>query len=394
MEAADIRWREDRNLFSMSGELNLRKGSFRSFLRLFPADRMDEDHAQELIGRWRQGFLAVLLTARRLGSLYMQTRLQRSAREGTEMKRARWILGWALCAAAPALMLAQAGTAQKRAAEQTPAANASVPDEAQAVEIQRQLIQLLRTSPTLTSVVARDPSLLADQAYVTKNNPELEQFLEAHPDVARNPEFYLFSHLPGRGPRDAALERMIWPEMGPPRPDRQNVGDIVGPIAALLAFACFLIALVWLLRMFVESRRWGRAFKLQSEVHGRLIDKFSSNQELAAYMETEAGRRFLEAAPIPMGAEAGQRMPNAVARVLTPVQVGVVMVLLGIGLLLLRNAGPDTGVPMLVLGTVILMPGIGFILSAGIAWVLAGRLGLMPQPAGKHDGHFDSQDRL
>jgi hypothetical protein len=31
-----------------------------------------------------------------------------------------------------------------------------------------------------------------------------------------------------------------------------------------------------------------------------------------------------------------------------------------------------------VLGTVILMPGIGFIISAGITWLLAARLGLMP----------------
>jgi hypothetical protein len=34
---------------------------------------------------------------------------------------------------------------------------------------------------------------------------------------------------------------------------------------------------------------------------------------------------------------------------------------------------------MLVLGTVILMPGLGFIISAGITWILAGRLGLMPE---------------
>jgi hypothetical protein len=34
--------------------------------------------------------------------------------------------------------------------------------------------------------------------------------------------------------------------------------------------------------------------------------------------------------------------------------------------------------PMLVLGTIALMPGIGFIISAGITWVLAGRLGLIP----------------
>ena len=93
--------------------------------------------------------------------------------------------------------------------------------------------------------------------------------------------------------------------------------------------------------MFVENRRWSRIFKLQSDVHGKLIDKFTSNQELAAYMETDAGRKFLEAAPIPIGIEQDRRMPSAVARVLTPLQAGIVMVLLGIGLLLAaaRRAG-------------------------------------------------------
>src|ERR1700690_900813 len=43
-------------------------------------------------------------------------------------------------------------------------------------ETQAQLLMLLRLSPTLTSVVAHDPSLLADQQYVARNNPELAQF--------------------------------------------------------------------------------------------------------------------------------------------------------------------------------------------------------------------------
>ena len=149
----------------------------------------------------------------------------------------------------------------------------------------------------------------------------------------------------------------------------------------MLAFACFLGAVVWLVRQFLENRRWSRIFKLQSEVHGRLIDKFSSTQELAAYMDTEAGRRFLEAAPIPVGFEPEQRVPNAIARVLTPLQVGIVLVLLGIGFFMLRNIHPDARQAMLILGTITLMPGLGFIISAGITWVLAGRLGLMPKAA-------------
>jgi hypothetical protein len=113
-------------------------------------------------------------------------------------------------------------------------------------------------------------------------------------------------------------------------------------------------------------------------------------------METEAGKRFLEAAPIPVNIESSQRMPNTVARVLTPLQIGIVLVLLGIGFLLLRHANPDMETPMLVLGTIVMMPGIGFIISAGITWALAARLGLMPQnpeASGKFGSPYGSREQ-
>jgi hypothetical protein len=262
-------------------------------------------------------------------------------------------------------------------------------------DTQDQLIKLLRTSPTLTSVVARDPSLLSNQEYVNHNNPQLGQFLVQHPDIARNPEYYLFTHLDSRGGRrDQALEREVWPDLSQADgvPFNPNLHEVVGDISGVTAFACFLAALIWLIRQLLENRRWSRIFKLQSDVHGRLIERFSSTQEIAAYMGTEAGRRFLEAAPIPVGFEPEQRMPNAVSRVLWPLQIGVVLVLLGIGLLFLRSAGPDMNIPMLVTGTVVLMPGIGFILSAGITWVLAGRLGLIPESHSAAN-ETNSQDR-
>jgi len=285
--------------------------------------------------------------------------------------------------AGPVLLIAQPAllAAQAVPPKAPPAAVAPMTDqELQAT--QEQLLQLLRTSPTLTTVVAHDPSLLSNQEYVNKNNPQLAQFLIQHPDVARNPEYYLFTNLnfPG-GRRSQALERAVWPDMSAAPYQQNHVRDAIEPIAALAAFACFLGTLAWITRQLLENRRWSRIFKLQSEVHGKLIERFSSSQDIASYMETEAGKRFLEAAPIPIGIEQDQRMPNAVARVLNPLQIGVVLVLLGIGFFLLRNLNADMHIPMLVVGTVALMPGIGFILSAGITWVLAGRLGLIPDNA-------------
>jgi hypothetical protein len=247
--------------------------------------------------------------------------------------------------------------------------------------IQRQLIELLRLSPTLTTVVSHDPSLLSDQEYVSRNNPQLADFLAAHPEVARNPDFYLFTHMnPQDGSPDEALRREVWPDVYNTY-RRTGFDELLSNMAPLLAFAFALVAVFWGVRVFVENRRWSRIFKLQSEVHGRLIDKFSSSQEIAAYMQTEAGKRFLEAAPIPLNVDTGRRVPNAVARVLTPIQIGVVLILLGAGFYSLRGAGPDYDIPMRVLGVLSLMPGIGFIISAAITWVLASRLGLMPPPA-------------
>ena len=316
------------------------------------------------------------------------------------MRKRNLILAWVLSAfVVPVLLIAGPGVISAAAQAQPsdtakPVASAPLSDQDLAT-MQDQLIQLLRTSPTLTTVVIRDPSLLADQQYVSRNNPQLAQFLVQHPEIARNPEYYLFTHIDIRGGRrDEALERAVWPEMSQPR--QTNWIDIVGPLAGAAAFASFLGALLWLTRQFIENRRWSRIFKLQSDVHGRLIEKFSSTQEIAAYMGTEAGRRFLEAAPIPIGLEQETRMPNAVSRVLWPLQAGVVLVLLGTGLLFLRTAGSEMKIPMLVLGTVVLMPGIGFILSAGITWVLAGRLGLIPESpmsANTTDSLSHPQDR-
>lgn len=296
----------------------------------------------------------------------------------------------------PALPAQAAPPAHSAASAQPPAAPAAAPSEKELAITQRELIRLLRLSPTLTTVVAHDPSLLANQDYVSRNNPQLAQFLAAHPEIARNPEFYLFTHArPEDGGPDEALERAVWPEYVQQHGERTV--DVVGPIAAVVAFACFLGAIIWLVRVFLENRRWGRIFKLQSEVHGKLIDKFSSSQELALYMGTEAGRRFLEAAPIPVGFEPEQRVPNAVARVLTPLQIGIVLCLLGAGFFLLRHTTPDTVIPMLILGTVALMPGIGFIISAGVTWVLAARLGLMPDnpaaPETPSNAPFTPRDR-
>src|ERR1700728_4276001 len=101
--------------------------------------------------------------------------------------------------ALPALLCATLAAAQAPAARPAPAARGAqadysvaqpAPSEKDIQTERHELLRLLRLSPTLTTVVSHDPSLLSNQDYVARNNPQLAAFLISHPEVARNPDFY------------------------------------------------------------------------------------------------------------------------------------------------------------------------------------------------------------
>lgn len=234
------------------------------------------------------------------------------------------------------------------------------------------LFSILRLSPKLTSVLSRDPSLLSDQEYVSRNNPALAQFLQQHPDVVRNPEFFLFSDHSRPGMR---LEQYVFPELGYHQSPTERIWSDIIP---LLIFICLFTAVLWLLRVIMENRRWSRLLKLQSDVHGKLLDKFGNNQELLAYMNTDAGKRFLEAAPLPVGSELPTSAKMSLTRILLPLQLGVVVFLLGAAFFSLQSV-PGGETAFRVLGMLGVTLGIGFIISAGLAYFLARHLDLLPK---------------
>ena len=252
------------------------------------------------------------------------------------------------------------------------------------------LFNLLRLSPKLTAVLSRDPSLLGDQEYVSRTNPELAQFLQQHPEIARNPEFYLFADKSRPGMR---LEHYVFPETA----YHPDAWDRIGSeLLAFLVFLVILTALLWLLRVLLENRRWGRILKLQNDVHSKLLDKFSNNQELMTYMNSEAGKRFLEAAPMPAVSQMALPGKVSLARILLPLQLGVVVFLLGIAFLVLRGGVPEGQVPFYILGMLGLTLGIGFIISAGLAYFLARHLDLLPQSTAKveRDASLAAKEQL
>jgi hypothetical protein len=226
----------------------------------------------------------------------------------------------------------------------------------------------------MESLVERDATLIGDTEYVNRNNPRLAEFLQRHPEVARNPEFYLFADLQPEGYNGPRMERL-----GPRDESEQSLWD-PGDVWPFCVFLTIVVALLWVFRVVIENRRWGRLFQVQSEAHTKLLERFGSSEELLAYMRTEPGRRFLESAPLAIGMDSSMAVPSPAGRLMTSLQVGIVLALAGVGLIYIRNSVPEGTHPLLVFGVLGLTLGLGFIVSTGASLALARHLGLL------HDG--------
>ena len=291
------------------------------------------------------------------------------------------VLALALPLCHPATAFAQPTTATPAA---KPVADAA-PSPRDLIDAREQLFALLQMSPHLRDVVAIDPTLLADAPYIGRVNPELQQFLTEHPEIARNAEFYLFADLPNhQGRYIAPLSR----HNNHVETNRQDVSERkLDQIFQMIVFFVVTASLLWLIRIILQNRRWSRLVRLQAETHTRLMEKFGSSGELLKYMDTESGRRFLEAAPVPVEFEADRRLPASLSRILSPLQLGIVLTLLGIGVLSIRHSEIA-----LIFGIVLLMPGIGFLISAAFTWWMMSRLGLIsPHQPGAASGPWPPQ---
>jgi hypothetical protein len=227
---------------------------------------------------------------------------------------------------------------------------------------------LQRCPPSLRSVLALDPTLLVNQSYLAPY-PALANFLNAHPEIAHNPSYYV-----GDG---------MFPRYRQPDPANQAAElsrDILGGLAAFASVGLAMGLLVWLVRTLIDYRRWSRLAKVQTDVHAKLLDRFTANDDLLAYIQSPAGSSFLQSAPIKL--DSGPRTVAApLGRILWSVQAGLVLAAAGIGLEVVGGRVPnDAAQPLHALGVFAVALGLGFVISAIISYVISRRLGLIETP--------------
>ncbi len=248
-------------------------------------------------------------------------------------------------------------------------------DRRNASETRERLRELLNEfPPALAQVLRLDPSLLSNNDYLAPY-PGLAAFLRQHPEVARNPSFFLgdvrFSGNEGNNSRYQMVNQL------------EEIGVGIG---VFLFFMTALGVVTHIGRGLLEHRRWLHAMKVQTEAHNKIVERLGSNEELMAYVQSPAGQRFL-ATTTPAVEPDGRGLgilgaPAPVGRILGSAQIGVVTAFGGIGLWIAKNHVIDELAQALsVLSVLGVALGLGFVLSAVVAYGMSKQLGLIRFPS-------------
>jgi hypothetical protein len=231
--------------------------------------------------------------------------------------------------------------------------------------------------PTLRGVLQRDPSLLHNDAYLVPY-PALAAFLTQHPEVAHNPSFFLGSVNQDFSNRNPGYDKL------------RAVENVFAGLFVLTGFLSFFALLGFVTKTLVDHRRFNRISNVQNEAHAKLMDRLTSNEDLLAYVQSPAGQRYFEAAPLRLEAS-GAMMSAPYSRILWSVQAGLVGVCIGIGCLFVSGRWSmesdwlgDMSRLLLLMGMVCLAAGIGFVLSGLASYLLSRRLGLIQEPTSSH----------
>jgi hypothetical protein len=285
-----------------------------------------------------------------------------------------------LIAPAAALAQPQPPKAPAPAAAPAPPQAPAVVDSRDAGETREALMEVLRQyPPSLGPMLATDPGLMSNTQFMTAY-PSLAQFLQQHPEVARNPMYYFQSY------RSGSSNYFSNSEEGRAQQAINAWRNIIEGFTFLLGFLSVVAGITWIIRSIIDHRRWSRLSKVQAEVHNKLIDRLASNDEMLAYIQSPAGGEFLKVGPSAVGASAAKAMHAPFGRILWSAQAGVVLLALGLGLRWVTPAAPNEVIEMLhFFGIIGQALGLGFIASSGLSYLLSRRMGLIEPKSGERE---------
>ena len=164
--------------------------------------------------------------------------------------------------------------------------------------------------------------------------------------------------------------------------DDQTLHHFMEDLSPIVIGVVLTLATAWVIAVIVRAFKEKSILQTRAELYNRLLDKFGSANEFVEYLESETGRQFVEEITVQSAAPTN--------KILGSIQRGVILVLVGFGSLFLGNffdntLGGDLYIVLTVGGTIILMLGIGFLISTGIAYRLSKSWGLIGAEAKPKD---------
>ena len=149
--------------------------------------------------------------------------------------------------------------------------------------------------PRLGEVLKLDPSLLSNEGYLAPY-PEIRTYLQRHPEIVRDPGYFL-------GNVSSELEelkrRANEAELSARYRERSVAENVLNTLIPITIFFAVIGILGWGIRRLQEHRQWLRVWRTQSEAHSKLMDRMTSNEDMLAYLNTPAGKRFFESSWMP-----------------------------------------------------------------------------------------------
>lgn len=257
---------------------------------------------------------------------------------------------------------------QPLAAAALQATPAAVPfSSANAAETRQELTELFgQYPPTLVWALQIDPTLMTNKEYLAPY-PALGAFLSKHPEILRNPAYFLGN------PRGPGF-RQGFDFNNARSPEEEVARELAVPTTLTIVFVTVIIAIAGIVKAAMEQSRWNRASKAQNDIHLKLMERFTSSEDLLAYIQSPAGKRFFESTPL---LNASRTVAAPFNSILWSVQTGVVLLLGGLGLnYATYHISYLVSQPLFVLSILGISVGAGFLVSALASYLISARMGL------------------
>jgi hypothetical protein len=220
--------------------------------------------------------------------------------------------------------------------------------------------------PSLAQVLQLDPTLLTRDDYLAPY-PALATYLKQHTEIAHNPAFFLggFRFVNNATSLDTRAQAI------------REMKDALSFVVILIGFVSAVGGVVYLVRAFIDHRKWLQAIKIQTDAHTKIVDRMSSNEDLLAYLQSPTGQRLMTLTPA-LNARDFRGTGAPVSRILWSLQTGIVMAIGGAGLWMANGRLiEEVAQPLYVIAMLAIAVGIGFIVSAGASFLLSRQLGLI-----------------